>query len=91
MRRVLLFVVGAVFGSGISQLPKLAMHGHAIPRGAQKDATTNRDVPGDTEERFAFVAHAPLEEEVTSLMGAVKERLWARLEPGVPPPNARSG
>lgn len=76
MRMVLVFVLGVVFGSGVSQVPKMMMHLRATTHGGQKDATTIGDVLVHTEERFAFTAHAPLE-EVASLMGAYKERLWA--------------
>ena len=76
MRMVLVFVLGVAFGFGLSQVPKMRTQLRASTHGGQRNATTNVNDLAHTQERFAFTAHAALE-EVASLMGADKERLWA--------------
>ena len=72
-----LFVMGAVCGAGAVKLPRVAAHLHAITEHALH-ANGPRSVAGrvHTETRFAFTAHAPLE-QVAPLFGADKERAWS--------------
>ena len=76
MRGVLLFVMGALCGAAIIAAPRIAMHLHA----ALRNGRGGQGIPGSarahTEERFAFTAHAPME-QVAPLFGAQGERVWA--------------
>ncbi len=76
MKMTLLFLLGAVCGGGAAMLPKLAHHLHGASHGDKKDAGVAGDTRAHTEERFAFTAHAAME-QVAPLFGADRERLWA--------------
>jgi hypothetical protein len=72
-----LFVLGAVCGAGAVMLPRVAAHLHAITDYAlQGNGLRSGGARVHTETRFAFTAHAPME-QVAPLFGADKERDWA--------------
>ena len=76
MKGVWLFVIGAISGAVVMALPRVVAHLHAALRGE----SVSHQAPGTrrahTEEKFAFTAHAPME-QVAPLFGADKERVWA--------------
>lgn len=67
------FAAGVLVGAGAMALPKLAVHLHAALGGGHG---TGRGARVHTEERFTFLARAPME-RVAPLFGADKERSWA--------------
>lgn len=78
MKSSWLFVSGAVCGAAVSAvLPRVAIHLHEtasqITGGIHSPTAAIR---AHTEEKFAFIAHAPME-EVAPLFGAKQERGWS--------------
>jgi len=76
MKGVWLFVIGAVSGVVVTALPRVVAHLHAALRGESGSHQAPGTVRAHTEEKFAFTAHAPME-QVAPLFGANKERVWA--------------
>ena len=73
MKGLWLLVVGAILGAAFALLPKVTAHLHsALGAGSGKGGGQRLH----TEERFSFLANAPLE-LVAPLLGAEKEKLWA--------------
>ena len=76
MKGAWLFLIGALCAVAVMALPRVAAHLHT----ALRRASGTRSGPGvvrvHTEEKFAFIALAPME-QVVPLFGADKERVWA--------------
>ena len=76
MKGTWLFVIGAVCGAAIIAAPRVAAHLHGALRAAHGGQSGPGDARAHTEQRFAFIANAPIE-RVWPLFGADKERVWA--------------
>jgi hypothetical protein len=76
VKGVWLFVIGAVCGAVIVALPRIAAHLHGALHGMHGGQSPAGSMRTHTEERFSFVANAPME-RVAPLFGADKERVWA--------------
>ena len=76
MKGAWLFVIGAVCGAAIIAAPRVAAHLHSALRAAHGGQSRPGDTRAHTEERFAFIANAPMD-QVVPLFGADKERVWA--------------
>ena len=73
MKGFWIFAIGAIVGAALASLPKAAARLHsAIAFGSANSGKPQLH----TEERFSFLANAPLE-RVAPLFGAEKEKLWA--------------
>lgn len=71
-----LFVAGALLGVALMALPRAAAHLHRAWHVVHRGATTSGALRAHTEEKFVFTANGPME-QVASLFGADKERVWA--------------
>ena len=76
MKRVWIFVIGALSAVTVMALPRVAAHLHTALRRAPGTRQGFGAVRPHTEEKFAFIARAPME-QVVPLFGADKERVWA--------------
>jgi hypothetical protein len=77
MRGTRLFMIGAACGLGVGLLPRAVAHLHpAAVHAGHAGQVTSGDVRAHTKEKFAFTAHAPME-QVAPLFGADKERVWS--------------
>ncbi len=77
MRLSLAFAIGLLLGASVMALPKLVCRAYAALKGLRQNAAAKGD--GNilhTEQKFTFVARAPVE-VVAPLFGAHKERVWA--------------
>lgn len=76
MRSALLLAMGAIGGAAIVAVPGVAAHLRAVLRTPQVSQGMAGSIRAHTEERFSFIANAPME-RVAPLFGADKERAWA--------------
>ncbi len=74
MKGVGLFLLGVVCAVIVTSGPRIAAHLHAVLGGRHAVSTDGQRA--HTEEKFAFIANAPME-QVAPLFGADKERVWA--------------
>lgn len=76
MKSALLLVTGTVCGMAIMAVPRVAAHLRAVLRSGQVGQGMAGSARAHTEERFSFVANAPMD-RVAPLFGAEGERVWA--------------
>lgn len=76
MRSALLLMTGAICGIAIMAAPRVAAHLRAVLRNGQVGQGIADSTRAHTEERFSFVANAPMN-RVAPLFGAEGERVWA--------------